>query len=189
MCSIKPSFCCHISLLCLTKESKPRAHTSRCHHCQYFKVGFVLLYNVTCHHRQVSFVLFYSVTCSTDSLVACTMFLTLHTSLNITCTLLATCVELKRLECSRVIWDELATNKQTHKLATLGSGSAHISPSFVVIIPSQVSWFQNFTSPPKNSNHTLTHITLSSLSLLQGGFCVTLQCHMSLLEGWFCVIL
>lgn len=80
--------CCHASLLYImgfwhhthpSKCSKP--HASR---CQYCNVGFVL---------------FHDVTCSTDSLLSCAYVNTTNL-LNVTCTLVSTCVILGRFECS-----------------------------------------------------------------------------------------
>ena len=59
------------------------SHTSHYHYCHFCNVDLVTFHNVTCY---------------TNSLLACIHF---HIAdlLNITCTLLATCMILRRLEC------------------------------------------------------------------------------------------
>jgi hypothetical protein len=60
------------------------SRASRCHHC---------------HHYNVDFVVFHNVTCYANSLLSCIHVTTTYL-LNITCTLVATCVKLGRLKCT-----------------------------------------------------------------------------------------
>ena len=87
--------CCHISLsYTLAFEIKTihqripitRSHTSRCHYCHYCNVDFELFHNVTCY---------------THSLLSC-IHVNVVDCLNITCTLVAPCMILERLECIKI---------------------------------------------------------------------------------------
>ena len=67
------------------------SHASRCHHCKYYQ------------YCNVGFVLFHNVTCYTNSLLS-----HIHTNTiehpNITCTLFATSMILRSLECTNIIY-------------------------------------------------------------------------------------
>jgi hypothetical protein len=85
--------CCHISFPCIIyfdikiihqRIQTIGSHASRCHHCHYCNVSFVLFYNVTYYTNP----LFSYIHVNTTYL------------LNITCTLVATCVIIRRLECN-----------------------------------------------------------------------------------------
>jgi hypothetical protein len=86
--------CCHISISYVTyydiivihqRFQTMHSHASRCHHCQYCNVDFVLFRNVTRY---------------TNSLLSC-IHMNIVDLLNITCTLITTCMILGRLGC---IW-------------------------------------------------------------------------------------
>ena len=85
--------CCHISLSYITgfdigiihrRIQTTGSHSSHCHHCHYCSVDFVLFYNVTCY---------------TNPLLSCIHVNTTYL-LNISCTLVATCMIIGRLECN-----------------------------------------------------------------------------------------
>ena len=85
--------CFHISLLYImgfgikitySRIQALHLHASRCHHCHYCKVDFVLFHNVTCY---------------TNSLLS-HIHVNIANLLNIVCTLVAIAVILGRLECT-----------------------------------------------------------------------------------------
>ena len=85
--------CCHTSLSYITlfdveithqRIQTTRSHVSGGHHCHYCVVDFPLLHNATCY---------------TSSLLSC-IHVNVVDLLNITCTLVASSMMLRRLECT-----------------------------------------------------------------------------------------
>ena len=97
--SVNLTPCCRVSLPYIMgfdininhqRIQTTRSHASRCHHCNH------------CHYYNVDFVLFHNVTCYIDSLFS--RFHVNTTKLpNITCTLVATSMILRGLECTPFI--------------------------------------------------------------------------------------
>ena len=103
MLSLNLPPCCHIFLMYIMgfdiqvihqRIQTTRSHASHCHGCTY------------CHYCNLDVMLFYNVTHCTCSLFSHVHVNTTHL-LNTMCTLVATCMILERLECTRLVLETL----------------------------------------------------------------------------------
>ena len=103
--------CCHISLIYINFDIKrfhqmsqtTHSHASHCHYCHYCNVDFMLLHNITCYTN-------FSSSC---------IHVNTTNILNITCTLFATSMILRRLESNHPTFMLTQVSYKDHQVAIL----------------------------------------------------------------------
>ena len=130
MLSLNMPRCCHISISYVTgfdikiihqriQITCSYTHYIR-HHCHYF------------HYCNVDIVSFHDVTCYTNSLLS-SIHVNIAYLLNITCILVATCMILRRLECS-ARWLPNPTRGHTHLPHPFQSSYEYLKVKILMLI-------------------------------------------------------